>query len=120
MKIGFIGLGTMGRHMASNLIKAGHGLVVHDVRREAAAPHREAGARWAETPRAVAEATDVVFTSLPGPPEGEAVGLGEEGLLGGVGAGKGYFDPPTNVPGRGGRIHGVLDARRIHHPYAPV
>src|SRR3989442_1419737 len=79
MKIGFIGLGTMGRHMASNLIKAGHGLVVHDVRREAAAPHREAGARWAETPRAVAEATDVVFTSLPGPPEVEAGAPGGQG-----------------------------------------
>ena len=64
MKIGFIGLGTMGRHMASNLMTAGHELVVHDVRREATAPHREAGARWAETPRGVAEATDVVFQAL--------------------------------------------------------
>ena len=73
MKIGFIGLGTMGRHMASNLMKAGHELVVHDVRPEAAAPHVQAGASWADTPRGVAEATEVVFTSLPGPPEVEAV-----------------------------------------------
>src|SRR5882762_7066802 len=51
----------------------GDQLPVHDVRREAATPHREAGARWAETPRAVAEGTEVVFTSLPGPPEVEAV-----------------------------------------------
>ena len=45
MKIGFIGLGIMGRHMASNLMKAGHDLVVHDVRREAALPHCQAGAK---------------------------------------------------------------------------
>src|SRR3989442_3080815 len=98
MKIGFIGLGTMGRHMASNLIRAGHALVVHDVRREAAAPHRDAGAGWADTPRAVAEATDVVFTSLPGPPEVEAVALGQQGLLAGLQAGQGYIEPTSEPP----------------------
>src|SRR3989442_13621494 len=114
MKIGFIGLGTMGRHMASNLIKAGHGLVVHDVRREAAAPHREAGARWAETPRAVAEATDVVFTSLPGPTEVEAVALGEQGLTAGLAGGKAYFAPPPQPPARGAR-----GPRAFEPPRAP-
>src|SRR2546428_11296439 len=98
MKIGFIGLGTMGRHMASNLIRAGHALVVHDVRREAAAPHRDAGAGWADTPRAVAEATDVVFTSLPGPPEVEAVAPRAQGRLPGLKAGEVCFDPATDVP----------------------
>jgi 3-hydroxyisobutyrate dehydrogenase len=120
MKIGFIGLGTMGRHMAFNLIKAGHELVVHDVRPEAATPHREAGARWAETPRAVAEATEVVFTSLPGPPEVEAVALGEQGLLPGLAAGKVYFDLTTNAPALVRRIHGVYEARGIHVLDAPV
>ncbi|MBI4635990.1 MAG: NAD(P)-dependent oxidoreductase [Candidatus Rokubacteria bacterium] len=120
MKIGFIGLGTMGRHMASNLMKAGHELVVHDVRREAAAPHREAGARWAETPREVAEASDVVFTSLPGPPEVEAVALGEQGLLAGLVAGKAYFDLTTNAPALVRRIHAVFAARGIHMLDAPV
>src|SRR2546428_6337140 len=99
MKVGFIGLGTMGRHMASNLMKGGHQLVVNDVRREAAAPHVQAGAVWAETPRAVAEATDVVFTSLPGPPEGEAGALGGQGLGGGLGAGKAAFDLSAHPPG---------------------
>src|SRR3989442_13906799 len=87
MKIGFIGLGTMGRHMASNLMKAGHQLVVNDVRREAAAPHLQGGASWAETPRAVAEAVEVVFTSLPGPPEVEAVAPRGQGPPAGVPAG---------------------------------
>ena len=80
MKIGFIGLGMMGSGMAANLQKAGHDLVVHDLRRSAAEPYLTAGAVWADSPRAVAEASEVVFTSLPGPPEVEAVALGDNGL----------------------------------------
>jgi 3-hydroxyisobutyrate dehydrogenase-like beta-hydroxyacid dehydrogenase len=120
MEIGFIGLGTMGRPMALNLIKAGHELVVHDVRRAAAAPHLDAGARWAGTPQAVAGATDVVFTSLPGPSEVEAVALGDGGLLAGLVAGKVYFDLTTNAPSLVRRLHGVFQARGIHMLDAPV
>ncbi len=121
MKIGFIGLGTMGRHMASHLMKAGHDLVVHDVRREAAAPHLQAGARWADTPRAVAEAADVVFTSLPGPPEVEAVALDEKtGLLPGLAPGKVFFDLSTNSPTVVRRLHAVFEARGVHMLDAPV
>ena len=120
MKIGFIGLGTMGRHMASNLMKAGHQLVVNDVRRDAAAPHVQGGATWAETPRAVAEATEVVFTSLPGPPEVEAVALGEQGLGAGLAADKAYFDLSTNSPALVRRIHEVFKRRGIHMLDAPV
>jgi 3-hydroxyisobutyrate dehydrogenase len=120
MKIGFIGLGTMGRHMASNLMKAGHQLVVNDVRREAAAPHLQGGASWADTPRAVAEATEVVFTSLPGPVEVEAVALGEQGLLAGLADGKVYFDLSTNSPALVRRIHEVFKRRGIHMLDAPV
>jgi len=71
MRVGFIGLGIMGASMASNLQAAGHALSVHDIRRPAAAPHLASGAEWKDTPRAVAESVDVVFTSLPGPPEVE-------------------------------------------------
>lgn len=120
MKIGFIGLGIMGCHMALNLMKAGHDLVVHDVRREAAAPHLRAGARWAEAPRGVAEATDVVFTSLPGPLEVEAVALGEQGLLAGLAAGKVYFDLSTNAPALVRRLHAEFGARGVHLLDAPV
>src|SRR5216683_1473040 len=83
MKIGFIGLGMMGSGMAANLQKAGHDLVVHDLRRAAAEPYLAKAAVWADSPRAVAEAAEVVFTSLPGPPEVEAVALGENGLVSG-------------------------------------
>ena len=81
MKIGFIGLGTMGGSMAYNTLQAGFELTVHDLRPEAATRHLEAGATWADTPRQVAEASDIVFTSLPGPTEIEAVALGEYGIL---------------------------------------
>jgi 3-hydroxyisobutyrate dehydrogenase len=98
MKIGFIGLGMMGSGMAANLQKAGHDLIVHDLRRAAAEPCLAKGALWADTPRAVAEAAEVVFTSLPGPPEVEAVALGDNGLLSGMSRGKAYFDLSTNSP----------------------
>src|SRR5262249_18827562 len=79
MRIGFIGLGNMGGPMAPNLPKAGHTMVVTDVRREAAKPHLDQGAQWADSPRAVARASEIVFTSLPGPREVESVALGREG-----------------------------------------
>ena len=72
MNVGFIGLGTMGGSMAMNAIRGGHRLVVHDIRRESATPHLEMGAEWADTPREVAERSEVVLTSLPGPVEVEA------------------------------------------------
>ena len=78
MKVGFIGLGTMGASMAANLQKAGYELVVHDIRRAAAERHLAAGAVWADSPKALAEQCEVIFTSLPGPPEVEEVALGAE------------------------------------------
>jgi len=121
MKVGFIGLGTMGRHMAANLQKAGHELVVHDVRREAGEAHLKAGARWADSPRAVAEASDVVFTSLPEPKDVEAVALDEKtGLLAGLTAGKAFFDLSTNSPTVVRKLHAVFKARGIHMFDAPV
>ena len=121
MNVGFIGLGTMGRHMASNLQKGGHKLVVYDVRREAAEPHITAGATWAASPRAVAEAADIVFTSLPGPAEVEAVALDEKGgLIAGLTADKVYFDLSTNSPTLVRRIHDVFKSRGIHMLDAPV
>ena len=81
MKVGFIGLGTMGAGMAANLQKAGYELVVHDIRRASAEKFLAAGAVWADTPKALGEQVEVVFTSLPGPPEVEAVALGREKQL---------------------------------------
>ena len=121
MKVGFIGLGIMGASMASNMMKkGGFEAVVHDIRREAAAPHLAAGATWADSPRKVAEATEVVLTSLPGPPEMEAVALGSDGLLAGMSKGKVYFDLTTNSPTLVRRVHGVFAEKGVHLLDAPL
>jgi 3-hydroxyisobutyrate dehydrogenase-like beta-hydroxyacid dehydrogenase len=98
MRVGFIGLGTMGAGISANLKKAGHQMVVHDVRREAAEKICAAGAEWAASPREVAASSEIVFTSLPGPPQVEAVVKGDEGLLAGMQRGQPLFDLSTNSP----------------------
>ncbi|MFI5022142.1 MAG: NAD(P)-dependent oxidoreductase [Alphaproteobacteria bacterium] len=120
MQVGFIGLGTMGASMAANLQRAGYTLVVHDVRRIAAEPHIAVGALWTATPQAVAEAAEVVFTSLPGPPEVEAVALGASGLVHGMRPGGAYFDLSTNSPATVRRIHAAFAERGAHMLDAPV
>jgi 3-hydroxyisobutyrate dehydrogenase len=120
MQVGFIGLGTMGSSMALNTLRGGYQLVVHDINRDAAAPHLEEGATWADSPREVAEMSEVVFTSLPGPPEVETVALGEQGLMRGVSAGKVYFDLSTNSPTLIRRIHAAFAERGVHVLDAPV
>ena len=81
---------------------------MHDLNRQAAGPLEAAGAEWAESARALAEASDVVLTSLPGPPEVEAVA---PELLAGFGPGKVWFDLTTNSP--------VL-IRRLHPAFAEL
>ena len=120
MKIGFIGLGTMGASMAANLQKSQHRLVVNDIRNESAEAHIGAGAEWADTPRAVGERCDVVFTSLPGPPEVEAVVFGEDGLLQGARPGMAYFDLSTNSQALMRRIHAAMAERGVQAFDAPV
>ena len=120
MKVGFIGLGTMGGSMAFNTIQGGHELVVHDIRRESATRHLEAGATWADSPREVAEASDIVFTSLPGPTEVEAVFLGEDGILQGMSAGKVYFDLSTSTPNLIRRLHDIASGQGVEVLDAPV
>jgi 3-hydroxyisobutyrate dehydrogenase len=120
VKIGFIGLGLMGHHMVANLQKAGHDLVVHDVRREAGADALSRGARWAETPADAARQSEIVMTSLPGPKEVELVALGEHGIIHGAQAGSFYVDVSTSSPTLIRRIHAVLGERGIHVADAPV
>ncbi len=98
MRIGFIGLGTMGSSMAMNLIEAGYDLVVHDLRRDAGDPHVENGAEWADDPAELAALSDIVFTSLPGPREVRLVALGDRGIRDGAHDGLAYFDLSTNSP----------------------
>jgi 3-hydroxyisobutyrate dehydrogenase len=120
MKVGFIGLGTMGSSMAMNVLKGGHELVVHDINRDAVGLHLEAGAAWADTPQQVMEVSEVVFTSLPGPPEVQAVALGDNGLIHGLQPGKVYFDLSTNSPTLLRHIHAEFTKVGAHVLDAPV
>jgi 3-hydroxyisobutyrate dehydrogenase len=120
MKIGFIGLGLMGSSMALNARAGGHDLTVHDLRRDAAAPHLAAGAKWADTARLAAAGADVVFTSLPGPREVESVALADDGLLAGMRPDTAWFDLTTNSPTLIRRLHEKFTARGIHLLDAPV
>ncbi|WP_328469008.1 NAD(P)-dependent oxidoreductase [Actinoplanes sp. NBC_00393] len=120
MKVGFIGLGAMGAGMALNLRKAGHDLVVHDLDRERAAPHLQAGAVWAGSIAEVGAAADVVFTSLPGPTEMRAAGLGDGGLLRAMRRGTAWFDLTTNSPTVVREVHAVCRSAGVELFDAPV
>lgn len=120
MKIGFIGLGNMGGPMALNLIKAGHSLTVHDLRKELAEPHVRRGATWVASPREAAAGSELVMTSLPGPLEVERVANGVDGVVEGLAADGIYADLSTGAPSVMRRIHGVFKERGIHVLDAPV
>jgi 3-hydroxyisobutyrate dehydrogenase-like beta-hydroxyacid dehydrogenase len=121
MRVGFIGLGTMGGHFATNIQKAGHELIVSDVSRQHAGKHLDAGAVWAETPKDVAEQTDVVLASLPGPPEVKQVaGNPETGLIAGMKPGQAFFDLSTNSPTVVRALHAEFAERGVHYLDAPV
>lgn len=120
MRIGFIGLGNMGGHMAMHVIRGGHDVVVHDLRREAAERHLAAGARWAATPRGASADREIVFASLPGPAEVEQVALGEGGVLAGAAEGAVFVDLSTNSPTLIRRIHAEFAERGVAVLDAPV
>jgi 3-hydroxyisobutyrate dehydrogenase len=98
MRVGFIGLGNMGEPLARFVLGAGFPLVVHDIRREAAATLLERGAVWAESPRDLAAQCDVICICVPGPPEMQAVMLGPHGVLEGLKPGAAVIDHTTNAP----------------------
>lgn len=98
MKIGFIGLGVMGRPMAGHLIAAGHDVFLNRVK--AVSQHLvEAGGKPLDTPRAVAEAAEVIILMLPDTPDVEAVLFGADGVAAGCAPGKLVIDMSSISPG---------------------
>ena len=120
MQVGFIGLGTMGARMAANLQHAGYKLVVNDLRKDAAAPHLGAGAIWADTPRALAEQSEVILTSLPEPPDVEKVALADDGLLAGIKRDAVWFDLSTNSQSLVKKLSAAFAEKGAHMLDAPV
>jgi 3-hydroxyisobutyrate dehydrogenase-like beta-hydroxyacid dehydrogenase len=120
MKIGFIGIGQMGKHMSRRILEAGYQLTVHDLNKEAASPLIKMGADWADSPQAVATSCRVVITSLPKPQDVEQVFYGKDGLMQGWRSGDIYIDMSTNSPSLIHRIAADAEARGISVLDAPV
>jgi 3-hydroxyisobutyrate dehydrogenase-like beta-hydroxyacid dehydrogenase len=97
-RIGFIGLGRMGGNMAARLLAAGYPIYGEEQTRADAQGLIQRGLRWRDTPREVAEAADVVFTSLPDDEVLEVVASGPDGILAGLAAGKIWVDMSTVSP----------------------
>lgn len=98
MNIGFIGIGQMGQPMSNRILEAGYSLTVHDLKKEAAIPLLEKGAKWGNTPKEVAKSCQVVFSSLPTAQSVEEVVYGDNGLRTGWKDGDIYVDMSTNSP----------------------
>ncbi|PWC14129.1 2-hydroxy-3-oxopropionate reductase [Brenneria roseae subsp. americana] len=120
MKIGFIGLGIMGKPMSKNLIKAGYSLIVMDRNREAVADVVAAGAVAADTPKAVAEQSDIVITMLPNSPHVKEVVLGENGVIEGARRETVVVDMSSIAPIASREIAAVLAEKGIAMLDAPV
>jgi 2-hydroxymethylglutarate dehydrogenase len=120
MKIGFIGLGNMGKPMANNLLKAGHILFVHDKRREATEDLVAQGAQWAGSPKAAAQASEITLTSLPEPSDIEQVALGTNGIIEGAPKGHFYVDTSTSTPATIRKIAAIAATKNVEVLDAPV
>lgn len=120
MKIGFIGLGIMGRPMAKNLLKAGYELVVCDVVKAAVDEVAAAGAETAATPKDVAAQTDIIITMLPNSPHVKQVVLGENGIIEGAKPGAVIVDMSSIAPLVSREVAAKLAAKGIEMLDAPV
>jgi 3-hydroxyisobutyrate dehydrogenase len=120
MRIGFIGLGHLGRHLAMSLVKAGFDVTVHDLNRAAAAKHLAAGAKWAESPAALARQVDSVFTCLPSPKATDAVLSGPNGVLEGLAPGGTWVESSTNDQAEILRLAELCEAKGVAVLEAPV
>ena len=117
----FIGVGTMGSLMAGCLLDAGVDLTVYDLRREAAEPLLDRGARWADSAEDAAAGCEMVWTSLPGPVQVESVLLGNEAaVLSALEPGATLVDTTTNDPDVARRVAAACADRGLAMLDAPV
>lgn len=119
-KIGFIGLGIMGKPMSKNLIKAGYQLVVYDIREEAVAEVVQAGAEAGTSPKDVASKTEVIITMLPNSPHVKDVVLGENGVIEGAKEGSIVIDMSSIAPLISREVGEKLAQKKIRFMDAPV
>jgi 2-hydroxy-3-oxopropionate reductase len=120
MKIGYIGLGLMGKSIARNILSAGYPIVVHNRSQAAVEELVALGAQRADSPAEVASQVDVVFTNLPDSPDVEKVALGEEGVIAGAHPGLIFVDNSTIRPAAARKIAETLAQAGIQALDAPV
>jgi len=119
-KIGFIGLGIMGKPMSKNLIKAGHELTVYDLVDASVRELESAGAKTAHSSREVAEKSDLVITMLPDSPDVEKAALGSDGIFEGIKKDSTYVDMSTISPVTSKRLAEVAKEKGVRILDAPV
>ena len=119
-ELGYVGLGVMGRGIVGRLLEAGHGVVVWNRTPEKAEPLLAIGARWADSPRQVADESEVVFTMVTNTAAVQAVCEGPEGILAGLGPGKVYVDMSTASPANTRALAEEVAARGAVMLDAPV
>jgi 2-hydroxy-3-oxopropionate reductase len=120
LKVGYIGLGLMGKSIARNLLKAGFPVVVYNRSQKAVVELVAEGAAAAGSPAETAAAVDVVFTNLPDTPDVELVTLGKQGILEGAHPGLIWVDNSTIKPAASRRIAAELAQREVQSLDAPV
>src|SRR5436190_13623423 len=120
MNIGFIGLGIMGSRMAANLQKCGHSMTLYNRTREKAEPLLSRGAAWADSPAALANQSDIIFTMLAHPDAVEDAALGAEGFLPHLTPGRMWIDCSTVNPSFSRKMTAEAQALGIRFLGAPV
>lgn len=111
MKVGFIGLGNVGGKLAGSLIRNGKDVTVRDLDRALAQRFIDLGAKWADSPREMMEACDLVITCLPSPAACSAVMEGEDGILKGIGPGKIWAEMSTTDEEEVKRLAALVEAK---------
>ncbi|MGD8702534.1 MAG: NAD(P)-dependent oxidoreductase [Desulfosarcina sp.] len=119
-RIGWIGTGVMGLSMCRNLMDAGHQLTIYNRTRDKAASLEEKGAAWADTPRHVAQASDVIFSMVGFPDDVSEVILADDGVLAGCASGNTVVDMTTSSPDLARIIHQQCAQKNVHALDAPV
>lgn len=120
MKIGFIGLGNVGGKLAGSLLRNGYDLTVRDLDPDAARPFLDGGAKFGESPRAMAEACDMVITCLPSPAASAAVIEAKDGVLAGLSSGKIWAEMSTTDEAEVRRLAAKVEARGAAAVDCPV
>ena len=119
-RLGFVGIGNLGMHLAGSLLRAGYALTIFDLNKAAAKTLLAAGARWADSPAEVGKASDTVFTCLPSSKAVSAVVSAANGVLAGLAAGGTWIDMSTNDREETIRLAALAAAKDVAALEAPV